>query len=105
MKNTPRVDQRIVYGMSCTWWSEIQNVGSNKIGSYSLPCCPHCNGTLMEMESITEWQINVDFYAKDRPGYAEFVTWLKGKCFTFNKGGMRAAVAAYTAETGKSLQL
>jgi hypothetical protein len=85
-------DTRIAYGARCVWWSGIEDVGVQPSG---VPCCPHCQGVLFEMDSPAEWWRGVDeFEAQGHPGYHGFVEWLKGKCFP----NRDAAKAAYEAK-------
>lgn len=86
------------YGARCTWWDTMDKVGSFPVepltitrsdGStwetpgHPLPCCPICKGMLFQVESLEQWQLNVQAHAstsgdKDYPG---FVEWLRGRCF------------------------
>jgi len=78
---------RIVYGAGCVWWDSIDKVGTlgaclttglaNTVG---LPCCPKCGSVLFEQDEDT-WNKGIDEYNKTNPGYKEFITWLRGKCF------------------------
>lgn len=68
----------IVYGVSCVWWDSIDKVSKNEVG---LPCCPHCKGVLFQIEEA-EWDIAIKKYEQSgHPGYIDFLTWLRGKCF------------------------
>jgi hypothetical protein len=72
-------DTRIVYGAGCTWWDSIDKVGKHPKG---LPCCPHCNSMLFEMDGPDMWWSGVAAYeAKGNPGYREMIEWMRGKCF------------------------
>lgn len=92
-------DTRIVYGARCTWWDSIDKIGKLPGG---LPCCPHCNSPLFEMESETEWFDSVDRYAQTHPGYREKIEWGRGKCFV-GLGGLDRAYEARetTASAGE----
>lgn len=71
-------DQRIVYGVRCSWWGSIVEVSAKASG---LPCCPHCGGVLLEVANETTWWRDVDRYeANGHPGYRAFLGWLRGKC-------------------------
>ncbi len=71
-------DRRIVYGARCSWWGSIDEVSTTASG---LPCCPHCGGVLLEVDSEKEWWAGVDqFEADGHPGYRAFLVWLRGKC-------------------------
>jgi len=73
-------DTRIVFGVGCTWWDNIQKVSKYKNGQ--LPCCPHCNGLLLEMKNEDEWFYCIDKYeAAGNSGYRKMVEWSRGKCF------------------------
>jgi hypothetical protein len=50
-------DTRIAYGALCVWWSGIEDVGVQPSG---VPCCPHCQGVLFQMDSPAEWWKGVD---------------------------------------------
>lgn len=97
MRLTPKaVDQRIPYGLVCTWWDSIDQVGSRE----GLPVCPHCRNVLLEVDSLERWMASARRYEADgHPGYVAFLTWQRGKCFP----NFDAAKAAYTAETGLSV--
>lgn len=87
-----RADSRIPYGFVCTWWDSIDKVGRNGI----LPCCPHCQGMLFEMESEKAWFDGVDAYeASGNPGYRAMIEWGRGKCFP-NYDALKSAYAART---------
>lgn len=95
--NIKLLDRRIAYGAHCTWWDSIDKIG-NRGG---LPCCPHCQNVLFEMETIKPWNEGVDRVEADKPGYKDFITWLRGKCYpNYNK-----AVRAYVDATGKEVTL
>lgn len=74
----PDLDTRIVYGARCTWWDSISAAGTRASG---LPCCPHCGSSLFEVASEREWQAYVAKEEARRPGYSDFVEWLRGRCF------------------------
>ncbi len=44
-------DQRVVYGVTCTWWDSIDKV----VTARGLPCCPHCNSLLFERPSENDF--------------------------------------------------
>lgn len=71
-------DPRIVYGMTCTWWDSISEVG---LINGTLPCCPHCRSVLMEVPNEATWQISIDLYDTKKPGYEAKMKWARGKCF------------------------
>jgi hypothetical protein len=87
------LDQRVVYGATCTWWASIGDTERTPSG---LPCCPHCGGVLFQMDTPAEWWAKVDAYERDHPhpGYRAFVEWLRGRCFR----KLAVALAAYEAE-------
>jgi hypothetical protein len=97
-------DDRIVYGIHCVWWDGIEKVGHtppNRDG-ISIPCCPHCGSVLYELPSPKEWWDGVDKYEADgHPGYRDFISWLKGKCYP----GRNAAKAAYEASGKRKVTL
>lgn len=78
------MDQRIVYGNNCSWWEKIGK--ASILPSSGLPCCPHCKGVLLEVESMAEWYAMVEEYErKGNPRYRDFVEWTRGKCFLSSK--------------------
>ena len=117
-------DQRIPYGVACTWWDSIHNVSNTSVhpaheiargikirsggGSAiariqeGLPCCPHCGSMLFEVESEQVWFDGVDKYeANGHPGYRKFIEWMRGKCFP----SLEEAQAHYSKETSNSVTL
>lgn len=100
-------DPRIAYGVSCSWWGTIYEVGSNKA---HLPCCPCCGGMLMEMPNEAEWYRGVDNYdkrTKQQGNYRKFIEWLRGKCFNqdHNRSFFWVAIQAFQEETGVVLKI
>ena len=99
-------DTRVVYGARCVWWDTIDKVAIKPVTSLQpvqspvgsiinvtgLPCCPHCSGVLFEMDSIEEWNSQVDKYEaeKPEPGYRKFMDWLRGKCFKTQEEAYKA---------------
>jgi hypothetical protein len=39
----------ILYGAHCTWWETANKAGIR--GEPAIPCCPHCEGVLFQIES------------------------------------------------------
>ena len=78
-----RQDTRIVYGARCSWWDSIDKVGLIPVPhSVGLPCCPHCQSPLFEIDNEAIWFASVDRYeANGHPGYRAMVEWGRGKCF------------------------
>lgn len=75
-----KLDTRIVYSFSCTWWDDVYKVGKHPVNE--LPCCPYCGSMLLEMPSIESWWEQVDKYEREKePGYRALVTWMRGQCF------------------------
>lgn len=79
-------DKRIAYGARCTWWDSIDKVGKRYTGPLpigpALPCCPHCKGMLLEMDSASAWwDVAAKFEADGHKGYRRWITWLRGKCY------------------------
>ena len=71
--------ERVVYGARCSWWGSITDVATKPSG---LPCCPHCGGVLMEVDNEGVWWTGARRYEADgHPGYVDFLTWLRGRCF------------------------
>lgn len=72
-------DRRVVYGARCAWWDYIDKVAVDGSG---LPCCPHCNGVLFEMDR-GEWEEGIEKHTKETNhlNYPIFMAWLKGRCF------------------------
>ncbi len=90
-------DTRIAYGANCVWWDTIDKASRHLTGS-GLPCCPHCQGVLFEVETSDEWWRMVAAYETDgNPGYRELMTWLQGKCFRTLTGAQNA----FDAEQGQ----
>lgn len=94
------LDDRVAYGVHCTWWDDIRKAGKTKPGlsGHSLPCCPHCGGLLYEIDTEREWFAGVDkFEARGDPNYhsnyRKMVEWSRGKCFK----GLLTMKAAYDA--------
>lgn len=85
-------DERIVYGAMCMWWDSIEKAAQLKNG---LPCCPHCRGVLYEVASEEVWMDGVKKHAISKPGYVEFIQWMRGRCFA----SPQAAIAQYEEET------
>lgn len=95
-------DTRIVYGFHCSWWGGIEEVGQHFSGTPHLPGCPVCGHGLMQVDNAEAWWKAVDVKAETVPGYRDFISWLKGKCFFGADGrGFRDAVAAYNAKPGR----
>lgn len=96
-------DTRVAYGANCTWWGNIQQVGTKEgrtaLGkAYALPCCPTCHGMLFEVESEALWLSQAQAYEDEgHPGYVAFMTWAKGKC---EPGGWAVLKAVYDIEGG-----
>src|SRR5271166_6809665 len=61
-------DGRFCYGVNCTWFGSIHEVGSTKPRSgdvgHALPCCPLCGGMLFEMQNEGEWWTGVDTFER-----------------------------------------
>ncbi len=73
------MDERIAYGFRCSWWGPIQEVGSKPNG---LPCCPRCEGMLLEVSSAQVWWDGVDDQVSfGDTEYRAFIEWLQGKCY------------------------
>ena len=70
-------DNRIVYGVGCVWWDNIDKVAKTESG---LPCCPYCGSVLFEMENEAAFLSGVPETEKQYPGYGEYVKWQRGKC-------------------------
>lgn len=85
-------DERIVYGARCLWWDSIDKAAQNKMG---IPCCPRCLGVLYEVPSEAMWMESVERYALSKPGYVEFIRWLRGRCFPT----VHDATATYVEES------
>lgn len=65
------VDERYVYGVTCTWHGTIQEVKAIS----GFPSCPYCGGMLFEVSSRAVWdRLVLDFSAKsNEPLYPEWV--------------------------------
>lgn len=77
-------DQRIAYGVRCTWWGSIWDVSTTSgARGMRLPCCPRCGGMLFEVRDIGEWNASVARYAREKndPEYPVLMAWARGKCF------------------------
>jgi|ERR1044072_1875458 hypothetical protein len=90
-------DERVVYGANCTWWEDIHKVGRRG----SIPACPHCGGVLFEMENIRQWNGAVEKHDAEKPGYKDFIAWLRGKCFRNYKD----AIEVYNKDKGTNFKL
>jgi len=73
------MDQRIVYGTTCTWWDGIGKAGKHP--KSGLPCCPYCRGMLYEAPSMEEFMVGVEEHEQEDPGYTQMLRWMQGKCF------------------------
>jgi hypothetical protein len=91
-----QLDQRVAYGYKCTWWGPIQEVGTK--GPHGLPCCPQCQGNLLEVPDLETWWDMAD--ANERENWREFIFWLKGKCFHSEEPWLDA-MEQFTYATGK----
>jgi len=97
-----QTDDRIVYGFFCVWWGGIEEAGKHHSGTPYLPGCPHCGNGLMQVDDPKVWWDGVDRYEKDgHPGYRDFISWLKGKCFRTRED----AKAAYESKPGRKVTL
>lgn len=68
----------IAYGALCVWWDDKALVGAKPSG---LPCCPVCGGVLFEVEEDDWFRDAATYEQNGHPGYLDFLTWLRGKCF------------------------
>lgn len=73
--------RRIVYGARCTWWDSADKAGRKESG---LPCCPFCGSVLMEVDDEAEWWRGIERNPQSEtvPHFHDFVTWLRGQCFS-----------------------
>jgi hypothetical protein len=56
----------------------------------------------MQVDNAEKWWAMVDKKGETVPGYRDFISWLKGKCFFGPDGrGFRDALAAYNAKPGR----
>jgi len=95
-------DTRIVYGFFCSWWGGIEEAGQHHSKTSNLPGCPVCGNGLMQVDDAKTWWDGVDEKEKTIPGYKDFISWLKGKCYYGADGaGFRAALAVYNAKPGR----
>jgi hypothetical protein len=97
-------DQRVVCGVQCTWWDDIDKVTviPNRTGSHGkpLPGCPHCHSPLFQVPSKTDWwKTMLQYELRGHHGYTEFIWWLRGRCFP----NLKIAVAVYETTTGKKV--
>ena len=101
------MSELIVYGANCTWWDSLSKSamvpGTQRVPGRprsGLPCCPHCGSVLFQTEE-DKWHAGIASYeAAGNPGYADLMTWARGKCFQ-NMDQLRAAYAAsITGATG-----
>lgn len=91
----------VVTGAICTWWGEIGDASRTKLSSSSIPCCPHCGSPLFEFESPRAWWKMVHKFDADHPGYNQFISWLRGRCFPT----IYLAKIQYESETGRKVAL
>lgn len=78
----------IVYGAGCLWWDSIDKAGRQSPSG--LPCCPHCQGLLLQI-TASDWDRGVADHGARDPEYAAIVAWVRGQCFK----SFAAARAAY----------
>lgn len=94
-------DTRVVYGFFCSWWGGIEEIGRHHTAKegdpHPLPGCPHCRNGLLQVDSAEVWWTGVEKVNAKTPGYKDFISWLKGKCYRDEGGvsGFRRALAAY----------
>ena len=102
VRRNETTDTRVVYGFHCSWWGGIEEAGKHHSGTPHLPGCPVCGNGLMQVDNAKAWWDAVDRKDKEIPGYRDFISWLKGKCFrNRGEGGIEAALAAYNAKPGR----
>lgn len=99
-------DRRVVCGVGCTWWDNIQKVAPipGMRGSHGkpLPGCPHCHGVLFQFDDMDHWMRRCkEFEDAGHHGYVEFITWLRGQCFS----SMQLALSEYLIKTGKTVNM
>jgi hypothetical protein len=97
-------DTRIVYGFFCSWWGGIEEAGQHFSKHPGLPGCPHCGHGLMQVDSPEIWWKGVDDMETKVPGYRDFISWLKGKCFRDHSGEQKhlsEALKTYNAKPGR----
>lgn len=88
----------IVYGARCTWWDTIDQAGEKPVdgacelcgrkhlfgiplrcerGEHTphrgVPCCPNCQGALLEVEDERQWNAGLDAHP--------IIKWARGKCY------------------------
>ncbi|MBD3261686.1 MAG: hypothetical protein GF334_08420 [Candidatus Altiarchaeales archaeon] len=90
-------DKRIAHGVRCTWWDSADKV--MVVGG--IPLCPKCKKACGYVDNEEAWFNDVEQYAATRKNFAEFVEWTRGRCFN----NFSEAVRAFTAETGKSVDV
>lgn len=94
-------DERLCYGVGCTWFGPIQEV---KITETGLPCCPYCGSMLYEMANEAEWWESVDQHERaGHPGYRGMWEWQRTEKQHFLH--IASLAAAYTKATGNKVKL
>jgi hypothetical protein len=70
----------IFYGAHCTRWEMPEKAGRR--GEPTIPCCPHCNGVLFQIESEVHWIADALRHENNgHPDYASILRWGRGQCF------------------------
>lgn len=101
-------DTRVVYGFFCSWWGGIEEAGKHHSNTPHLPGCPHCRNGLLQVDTAKIWWDGVEAMNAKVPGYKDFISWLKGKCYREHEGpggrrvtGFTVALAAYNENEAK----
>lgn len=74
-------DSRFVYSTRCSFMTSIHLIGTRPGSKWRLPCCPHCEATLLQIESKLKWyQLAEEFAAKKGdPKYVKFMEWCENR--------------------------
>lgn len=109
-----------VYAATCSWHGPISEVGTMKLpateatiggkkvmiggeDSYGLPCCPHCQSVLFQMDEDKFWRGALEHQQKGHTNYETFLRWTmtQKRCWPT----LAEAAAAYTLESSRPVVL
>lgn len=93
-------DDRIVYGIRCTWWDSIDKIGFKPAAKRDedqtpKPCCARCGGPIAVLP-LYNWQQAMIKAENLHAGYAEFLSWCRSRCYR----SYEEAAEYYTKLTG-----
>ncbi len=73
-KKQIRAGEVYTYGIGCTFHGPITKVGKHP-ETEGLPCCPHCNGMLMQVENESAWWAGIQ--KAEEQGNTNFFVFMK----------------------------